>query len=502
MSPVELAIFLAYSALLLVLSIYGSHRIRMTYLHYRHRYRLPTPAGRFAELPRVTVQLPMYNELFVAERVIDAACRLDYPRDRLEIQVLDDSTDETQGMARACVERWRAQGLDVSYVHRSNRKGYKAGALEHGLLTASGELIAVFDADFLPQPDYLLRCVHHFTDPGVGVVQARWGHINRAQSLLTRAQAIFLDGHFLVEHSARSRSGRFFNFNGTAGIWRRAAIVDAGGWQHDTLTEDLDLSYRAQLRGWRFVFLPEVVAPAELPPDMNAFKAQQHRWAKGSIQTALKLWPLLRRAQLAPEQRQEAFFHLTANMAWVVMIPLAILLPVSCVVRISHGWFEVLTVDIPFFSLATLSVLMFYAASQAEQGASWWDRMKHLPFVLALGIGLSVNNARAVLEALMGYETGFVRTPKAGEGGFGRPRRGAVAYKAAVTFQPVVELALAAYMTYGVVYLWRREVYYSIPFLVLFQVGFAYVGLTSIFEGLRGTVVRWARALVPATFAE
>jgi hypothetical protein len=303
----------------------------------------------------------------------------------------------------------------------------------------------------------------------------------------------------MVEHSARSRSGRFFNFNGTAGMWRHAAIIDGGGWQHDTLTEDLDLSYRTQVKGWRFVFLPDVVAPAELPEDMNAFKAQQHRWAKGSIQTALKLWPVLRKAGLGAEDRKEAFFHLTANMAWVVMIPLAVLLPVSCVVRVSHGWFEVLLVDLPFFVMATLSVLMFYAVSQAEQGAGWWERVRLLPFVMALGIGLSVNNARAVVEALMGHETGFVRTPKAGAGSAG-PRRSS--YRALASFQPLVELGLAAYMSYGVAYLVERKVYYSVPFLVLFQVGFGYVALVSIYEGLRGRVVRWARVLTPARTTE
>jgi cellulose synthase/poly-beta-1,6-N-acetylglucosamine synthase-like glycosyltransferase len=504
MSTLELSVFLAYSSLLLVLSLYGSHRIWMVYLHYRHKYRLPTPAARYETLPRITVQLPMFNELYVAERVIDAACRLEYPADRLQIQVLDDSIDETQGIARACVERWRAKGVDVVYVHRVNRQGFKAGALEHGLATATGEFVAVFDADFLPPADYLLRSIHHFTDPRVAVVQARWGHINRGHSLLTRAQAIFLDGHFMVEHSARSRSGRFFNFNGTAGMWRKAAIVDGGGWQHDTITEDLDLSYRTQVKGWKFVFLPDVVTPAELPEDMNAFKAQQHRWAKGSIQVALKLWPMLRKADLSKELRKEAFFHLTANLAWLVMIPLAILLPISCVVRVSHGVFEVLLVDLPFAVMATLSVLMFYAVSQAEQGASWWDRVKHLPFVMALGIGLSINNARAVVEALMGYETGFVRTPKAGVGGpapaVKAKKKGG--YKAAATLQPLVELAMAAYMTYGVVYLMRREVYYSIPFLVLFQVGYGYVALVSIYEGLRGRVIRLARVLSPARVAE
>ena len=501
MSALELSVVVAYALLLLVLSVYGSHRYAMAYLYHRHKYRLPTPKARFEKLPRVTIQLPIFNEMYVTERLIGAVAKIDYPRDLLEIQVLDDSTDETQGIARACVDRHRAEGLDIVYVHRTNRKGFKAGALENGLATARGELVAVFDADFIPEADFLRRTVDFFTDPGIGMVQARWGHLNRDYSVLTQAQAILLDGHFVIEHTARNRSGRFFNFNGTAGIWRRTAIADGGGWQHDTLTEDLDLSYRAQMKGWRFVYLSDLVTPAEVPVEMNSFKSQQHRWAKGSIQTALKLWPLVKKANLPKEVRREAWMHLTANIAYLLMIPLTILLPITVVVRVSHGWYEVLLLDIPFFAAATLSVVTFYASSQREQGKSWWERVKYLPLVMALGIGMSVNQARAVVEALMGYETGFTRTPKHGVKGAGdsvvRKR-----YKAAVTFQPIVELALAAYMTYGVVYLIQREVYYSLPFLVLFQVGFAYVGLSSMYEGLRGTVLRWSRAPLPAPSAD
>ncbi|HEX9050974.1 MAG TPA: cellulose synthase family protein [Anaeromyxobacter sp.] len=501
MSPLELSVVVAYALLLLVLSVYGSHRYLMQYLYFRHKYRLPTPKARFDRLPRVTIQLPIFNEMYVTERLVDAVARIDYPRDLLEVQVLDDSTDETQAIARACVERHAATGLDISYVHRTNRKGFKAGALENGLALAKGELVAVFDADFVPEPDFLRRTIDYFTDPGIGMVQARWGHLNRDYSMLTQAQAILLDGHFVIEHTARNRSGRFFNFNGTAGIWRRAAIDGGGGWQHDTLTEDLDLSYRAQLAGWRFVYLPDLVTQAEVPVEMNAFKSQQHRWAKGSIQTALKLLPLIRRADVPREVKKEAFFHLTANVGYLLMIPLTILLPITVVVRVSHGWYEVLLLDIPFFAAATFSVVAFYAASQAEQGKGWWGRVKYVPFVMALGIGLAVNQARAVVEALMGYETGFTRTPKHGVKRAGE----SVAkkhYKAAVTFQPVVELALAAYMTYGVVYLIEREVYYSLPFLVLFQVGFGYVGLASVYEGLRGRVLRWTRAPLPQPSAE
>ncbi len=501
MSALELSVVVAYALLLLLLSVYGSHRYAMSYLYYRHMYRLPTPRARFEKLPQVTVQLPIFNEMYVAERLVGAVAKLDYPRDLLQIQVLDDSTDETQGIARACVDRLKAEGLDIAYVHRTNRDGFKAGALENALPLAKGELVAIFDADFVPGADFLRRTVHFFTDPGVGMVQARWGHLNRDYSVLTQAQAILLDGHFVIEHTARNRSGRFFNFNGTAGIWRREAIESGGGWQHDTLTEDLDLSYRAQMRGWRFVYLPDLVTPAEVPVEMNAFKAQQHRWAKGSIQTALKLLPLIRRSDLPKEVKREAFFHLTANFAYLLMIPLTILLPITVVVRVSHGWYEVLLLDLPFFAAATLSVVSFYAASQGGQGRSWWNRLKYLPLVMALGIGLAVNQARAVVEALMGYQTGFTRTPKHGVDGAGesvaRKR-----YKAAATFQPIVELALAAYMTYGVAYLVEREVYYSLPFLVLFQVGFGYVGLASLYEGLRGLVLRSARAPVPQPSAD
>jgi cellulose synthase/poly-beta-1,6-N-acetylglucosamine synthase-like glycosyltransferase len=501
MSALELSVVVGYALLLLVLSVYGSHRYAMAYLYHRHKYRLPTPMARWQTLPRVTIQLPIFNEMYVTERLIASVAKIDYPRDLLDIQVLDDSTDETTGIARACVERYRATGLDISYIHRTNRKGFKAGALENGLLTAKGDFVAVFDADFTPEPDFLRRTVDFFTDPGIGMVQTRWGHLNRDYSILTQVQAILLDGHFVIEHTARNRSGRFFNFNGTAGIWRRKAIADGGGWQHDTLTEDLDLSYRAQMKGWRFVYLTDHVTQAEVPVEMNSFKSQQHRWAKGSIQTALKLWPLLRKANLSKEVRREAWMHLTANIAYLLMIPLTILLPITVVVRVSHGWYEVLFLDIPFFAAATASVVMFYAASQGEQGRTWWERVKYLPLVMALGIGLSVNQARAVVEALMGYETAFTRTPKHGVKGAGesvvRKR-----YKAALTFQPIVELALAAYMTYGVVYLVEREVYYSLPFLVLFQAGFAYVGLMSVYEGLRGTVVRWSRALLPAPSPE
>jgi len=494
MSPLEIAVIVAYVAVLIVLSVYGSHRYDMTYLYYRHKFKLPTPRGRWPELPKVTVQLPVYNEMYVVKRLIGAVCRIDYPRHLLEIQVLDDSTDETCEIARACVDRWREEGLDIHYVHRKNRLGFKAGALENGLRQATGRLVAVFDADFVPEHDFLHRTVHFFTDEKVGMVQVRWAHLNRDYSTLTQAQSVFLDGHFVIEHTARNRSGAFFNFNGTAGLWRREAIESAGGWQHDTLTEDLDLSYRAQLRGWRFVFLPDVTAPAEIPVEMNAFKSQQHRWAKGSIQTALKLLPRIAAADLPFQVKKEAFFHLTANFAYLLMIPLALLMPLSVMVRLSHGWSEVLLLDIPFFAAATASVCTFYVATQREVGATLWGRVKYLPFIMALGIGLSVNNARAVVEALLGHSSGFARTPKLGVGKAGesvaRKR-----YRAAVTVQPLLELGLAAYTTYAILFVLERGVYYSLPFLLLFQFGFAYVGVVSLLEGARDL---WSRIRIAA----
>ena len=492
MTWVEVLFLATYFLVLLILSIYGSHRYVMAYLYYKHKGNLPAPKARFDRLPRVTIQLPIFNEMYVVERLIDAVARIDYPRDRLEIQVLDDSTDETQGIARAKVARLLEQGVDIAYLHRSSRQGYKAGALQEGLKVARGELVAVFDADFVPSPEFLRRSVHFFTDERIGMVQVRWEHLNREYSHLTQAQAIFLDGHFVIEHTARNRSGRFFNFNGTAGVWRRATIEDAGGWQHDTLTEDLDLSYRAQLAGWRFVYLPEVVSPAEVPVELNAFKSQQHRWAKGSVQTARKLLPRILRSDLSRQVKVEAFFHLSANFTYPLMILLTVLMPVSMVIRFKHGWYEVLLLDLPFFWTATVSVVLFYVASQREIGIAWWKRLQYLPFIMALGIGMCVNQSKAVIEALVGYETGFNRTPKTGMQGRDRSwlkRR----YRALHTAQPLLELALGAYLTSAIWFALDKGVYFSLPFLLLFQWGFFYVGLVSLLQGPVGALMRWIR---------
>src|SRR5687768_2691951 len=326
MTPAETVILATYFFVLVILAVYGWHRYYLVYLYMKHKDRRPLPNGTLASLPPVTIQLPIYNEMYVADRLIDAVCEIDYPRELLEIQVLDDSTDETRSVAERAVRRNAERGIDIAYIHRTDRTGYKAGALEAGMAVAKGEYIAIFDADFIPTTDFLMRTVSFFADPKVAMVQARWGHINRDYSLLTKIQSILLDAHFVLEHGGRNRAGLFFNFNGTAGIWRRQAIVDAGGWQHDTLTEDLDLSYRAQLRGCNFIFLPNLLAPAEVPVEMNSFKSQQHRWAKGSIQTCRKLLPQILHANVPLGVKAEAFFHLTANFNYPLMCVLSMLL--------------------------------------------------------------------------------------------------------------------------------------------------------------------------------
>src|SRR6187455_1789802 len=319
MTPAETFILALYFFVLVILAVYGWHRYYLVYLYMKNKDKQPVPAGPLNPAPVVTIQLPLYNEMYVADRLIDAVCQIDYTRELLEIQVLDDSTDETQSVAEQAVRRNAARGVDITFIHRTDRSGYKAGALEAALKVAKGEFVAIFDADFIPTPDFLTRTVPFFTDPKVAMVQARWGHINQDYSLLTKIQSILLDGHFVLEHGGRNRAGVFFNFNGTAGIWCREAIYAAGGWQHDTLTEDLDLSYRAQLKGWQFVFLPNLVTPAELPVDMNGFKSQQHRWTKGSIQTCRKLLPAVWRAKLPLLIKFEATAHLTANFNYPLM---------------------------------------------------------------------------------------------------------------------------------------------------------------------------------------
>src|SRR3954451_25101127 len=488
----ETLILVLYFFVLSILAIYGWHRYYLVYLYMKHRDKaagrgvLPPP---LAEFPRVTIQLPIYNEMYVAGRLIDPCCRRDYPRELLETQVLDDSTDETREIAELAVRRHAARGFHISYLHRVDRRGYKAGALEAGLQQSSGAFIAIFDPDFIPTKDFLMRTLPHFaTERKIGMVQARWGHINHDYSLLTKIQSILLDAHFVLEHGGRKRGGCFFNFNGTAGVWRREVIADAGGWQHDTLTEDLDLSYRAQLRGWKFVFVPDLVAPAEVPVEMNAFKSQQHRWAKGSIQTCRKLLPHILAADVPFGVKAEAFFHLTANFNYPLMVVLSLLMFPSMVIRYNMGWYEMMLIDVPLFFAATFSFCNFYMVCQREIHTDWLARLKYVPFLMSVGIGLSVNNTRAVVEALFNRQSEFTRTPKyrieADSDEWVGKR-----YRQSVAVQPLVELMLGLYFTATVFYALANGIYGTLPFLVLFQVGFLYTGLLSIVQQYAGSEV-------------
>src|SRR5689334_19048284 len=488
MTPSETLTLATYFFVLVILAVYGWHRYYLVYLYMKNKDKMPVPAGPLDALPPVTIQLPIYNEMYVADRLIDAVCQIEYPRELLEIQVLDDSTDETRAVAEQAVRRNAARGIDITYIHRADRTGYKAGALEAGLKVAKGEFIAIFDADFIPTPDFLQRTVPFFADSKIAMVQARWGHINQQYSLLTKIQAILLDGHFVLEHGGRNRAGLFFNFNGTAGIWRRAAISDAGGWQHDTLTEDLDLSYRAQLRGWRFVFLPDLVSPAEVPVEMNAFKSQQHRWAKGSIQTCIKLLPTILRSNQPLGVKAEAFFHLSANFNYILMCILSVLIFPSMVIRYNMGWYEMLLIDVPLFFAATFSVCNFYMVCQREIHRDWRTRIKYLPFLMSIGIGLCINNTRAVFEALFNKQSEFARTPKYRIEGDSDEWVGKK-YRQSVAVQPLIELALGLYFTATVFYALANEIYGTVPFLVLFQIGFLYTGLLSLVQQYAGDPV-------------
>jgi cellulose synthase/poly-beta-1,6-N-acetylglucosamine synthase-like glycosyltransferase len=485
----DIAVMVPYFLVLVVLAIYGMHRYRLVYFFFKYRQNVPGPPPPVERWPTVTVQLPIFNERYVIERLVEAVARFDYPRDRLEIQVLDDSTDETCAVASACVERYRALGLPISYHHRTNREGYKAGALQQGMQSATGEFITIFDADFIPPADFLRRAIPYFHDPKVAMVQGRWTYLNRDYSALTRVEAILLDGHFVVEHGGRSRRGTFFNFNGTAGAWRRAAIEDAGGWEHDTLTEDTDLSYRAQLKGWKFLYLPDIECPSELPIEMNAFKAQQARWAKGLIQTAKKILPRVLRARQPWHVKAEACFHLTANICYPLMILLSTMLLPAMIVRFYQGWFQMLVIDLPLFMASTFSISTFYLVAQRELFPKTWKRtFLYLPFLMAVGIGLAVRNSLAVLEAIVGKQSEFARTPK-----YRIEEKGdtflAKTYRNPAGLLPYVEILLGLYFAATTAYAIQNENYVTVPFLLLFVGGYLYTGVMSVaqswFERLR-----------------
>ncbi len=498
---------IVYVVTLLVIAVYGLHRYGLVWKFLRHRKQTPVEPEPFESLPRVTVQLPMFNEAAVAERIIDAACKMDYPRGLLQIQVIDDSTDACAAIAENSVRHRQAQGVDIEYLHRTDRVGYKAGALADAMDRVTGEFVAIFDADFIPPANFLQRTIHHFTDENVAMVQTAWGHLNREQSWLTRCQSIVLDGHFLVEHPARHFAGHWFNFNGTAGVWRKSAIEDADGWQGDTLTEDVDLSYRAQMKGWRFIYRPDIVCPAEVPASMTAFKSQQHRWSKGAIQVAKKLLPAILKSNASGATRLEAFFHLTNPIPFIAITMMALLLYPTIYVNLlalntgeAGGGTIALLIGLSLFALGTASAGVFYMISQRVQQRSYFGTLLHMPLLMAIGIGIALNNAKAVFEALFGYRSPFVRTPKRGdaksEGGSTKsegfkPIRNPTASTAAPSAKSEIRnrtiIALELLMGLYTLECCRLSLVVhgttiSLPFLALFAIGYLYVGIGSLID--------------------
>lgn len=492
MTRADLVVLIAYYTALGILAIYSIHRLYLVRLRRRHD-RVCEPPNDPVTWPSVTIQLPMFNEPNVAARLIDAAASIEYPG-ALDIQVLDDSTDGTPSLVAELVAKWRSGGVAIEHIRRTNRGGFKAGALANGMAMSRSELFAVFDADFVPPPDILTRMVPHFAkdadaarstnEPAalpVGMIQARWTHLNREASLLTRVQAIYLDAHFAVESAARHLDGRFFNFNGTAGVWRREAIESAGGWSASTLTEDLDLSYRAQLAGWRFVFLHDVEVPAELPAALGGFQEQQHRWAKGSIQTARKLLPQILGSDLPTAIKTEAFFHLTNNSAYLLTLIVALLIVPAIVIRQRLGVLWTVIIDVIFFVLSTGSVMLFYIEGQrrAQRGRI---PLRELLAVIPIGVGISLRNSAAVLEGLIDHGGHFRRTPKRGD---------------AVTMAleraprlPVSELLMAGFFLTALVCFSLAKQWLALPFLLLFSTGFIYTAGAAVHE-----CARWALRL-------
>jgi len=488
LQPFDYAIIVPYFAVLIILSLYGLHRYHMIRGYWKYRKQMPAEAPlRFSELPRVTIQLPIYNEQYVVEQLIEQVSKIDYPRELLDIQVLDDSTDETHPFTERLVAEYKAAGLPIEYIHRTNRQGFKAGALQNGLLTAKGEIVAIFDADFLPPADFLQNTVHFFADPKVGMVQTRWGYTNRHYNVLTEVQAMLLDGHFVLEHVARAGSGKFFNFNGTAGIMRCSMIEDAGGWQHDTLTEDSDLSYRAQLKGWKFVYVPSVECKSELPVETYGFQVQQSRWAKGLTQVAKKLLVTIFKSDVPFRVKAEAFFHLTPNISYPLMIVVsALMLPVM-IVRFYMGWFQMIVIDLPLIAASFWSISAFYVIAHRELFPDNWKRaFLFLPALMAAGVALTIINSKAVLEALFGYQTSFARTPKYAIGGSQKVKLENVQYRRRSGWLPYAELAVGTGFLAMTAFAIESYNYLAVPFLLLFVGGYYWAGCSTLWEEYQG----------------
>lgn len=472
-------VLIGYFVSLSILFIFGLHGFIMIYYHRKYGYNNPVPKANVDENAIVTIQLPLYNELYVAERLIRTVCQIDYPKDKMEIQVLDDSTDETTELVAKVVEEKRKEGFDISHIRRGTREGFKAGALKEGMKIAKGEYIAIFDADFIPHKDFLKKTLSYFNDDKVGMVQTRWEHLNGDYSIITKAQALALDGHFVIEQTVRNKAGFFINFNGTGGVWRKKCIEEAGNWHADTLTEDLDLSYRAQLIGWRFVFLKDFTSPAELPAEINALKNQQFRWTKGAVETAKKILPLVWKSKIPLRVKLQSTFHLTNNLVFPFIL-LAAILNVPLIFVKNSGSHEAYFAIMSLFVLAFISSFLFYLYSQKDIRADWRKKIVLFPLFMAGSMGLAVNNSRAVFEGLMNRKSEFVRTPKFKQESEKDSWTGNKYLSRKLGFSVIVEAILAVYCFIGVL----SSIYFlelaSIPFQILFFLGFSFMAITSI----------------------
>ena len=476
-------VLIGYFLSLSILFIFGLHGFVMLYYHKKYKSVQHKPKTDFEYNDIVTVQLPLYNEYYVVERLINAVCEMEYPKDKLEIQVLDDSNDETVSITQRIVEEKKKLGFDIYYIHRDNRQGFKAGALKEGLEIAKGKYIAIFDADFIPRKDFLLKTLSFFNDENVGMVQSRWEHLNGDYSILTKAQALALDGHFVIEQTVRNKAGFFINFNGTGGVWRKDCIEDAGNWHADTLTEDLDLSYRAQLNGWKFVFLKDFTSPAELPSEINALKAQQFRWTKGAIETAKKILPVLWKSNVPLRIKLQSTFHLSNNIVFPFIL-LAAILNVPLIFIKNSGSHEVYFALMSVFVLAFISTFLFYLYSQKDVRTDWRKKIVLFPLFMAGRMGLAVNNSRAVFEGLLNRKSEFVRTPKFKVVDEKDSWTGKKYLNSKLGFSVLIESVMAIYCFIGVV----SSIYFleiaALPFQLLFFTGFSFVAFTSIRHAL------------------
>ena len=480
-------VLIPYFAMLAVLSFYGLHRFSMIYGYFKGKKNMPQqPAQRFAQLPKVTIQLPLYNERYVVERLLETAAKVRYPKELLQIQILDDSTDDSAPYTESLVAQYVEAGHNMQYKHRTNRHGYKAGALQEGLETATGELVAIFDADFLIPEDFLENTVDYFTDPKIGVVQTRWSYLNRHYNLLTEVQTMLLDGHFVLEHGARAGNGLFFNFNGTAGIMRRTMIEDAGGWQHDTLTEDSDLSYRAQMKGWKFLYLPHVHCQSELPVETYSFQVQQARWAKGLTQCSMKLMRTVLQSELPWRTKLEAIHHLTPNISYPMMIFVSLLMLPVMIVRFYMGWLEVLIIDFPLIIANFVSLAAFYLVAQRELDPKGWKRtIWFVPALMSAGVALTLSNTKAVVEALFKVQTAFARTAKYNIGEK-KVKLAEVQYKRKSGILPFLEIGAGTAFAAIVWYCVESLNFLSIPFLMIFVSGYYWAGFSTLWQEYKG----------------